>query len=163
MQSRHCIPVLAHVESELTAKLQSLSGSNQHVQAQATTCAPPRPCEQPGEAHVIFGAARQCCTATAMSPLGLLKVVAATIRTSVASLIDAVPPYYVFEGPLTDKARDERGKCWIRCGGNPVEVDQHTYEILEVGERLRLRYTRGNRAVSIDRLVPPGDIDDWEH
>ncbi len=98
-----------------------------------------------------------------MNPLGMMKAVAATIRTSVASLIDAIPPYNIFEGALTDKARDESGKCWIRCGGNPVEVDPHTYEALEVGERLRLRYTRGNRAVSIDRLVPPGEVEDREH
>ena len=97
-----------------------------------------------------------------MSPLGLLRTVATTIRTSIASLVDAVPPYHIFEGPLSDKARDESGKCWIRCGGNPVQVDPYTFEALEVGERLRLRYTRGNRAVSIDRLVPPGDMEDPE-
>ncbi len=82
------------------------------------------------------------------------------IRTSVASLVDAVPPYHIFEGPLTDKSRDDDGRCWIRCGGNRVEVDPYTYGALEVGERLRLRYTRGNKAVSIDRLVPPGALED---
>ncbi len=77
-----------------------------------------------------------------------------------ASLIDAVPPYHLYEGSLTEKVQDEMGRTWIRCGGNLVEVDPFTYEALQVGERLRLRYTRLNRAVSIDRLVPPGDFED---
>ena len=97
-----------------------------------------------------------------MSLLSLPKSLAAKVLSSIASLIDAIPPYHFFEGPLTDKARDERGRCWIRCGGNTVEVDRFTYEALEVGERLRLRYTRSNRAISIDRLVPPSDVEDEE-
>ena len=98
-----------------------------------------------------------------MNPLRVLGSVAMTIQRSMASLIDAVPPYHFFEGPLTDKAQDKDGKCWIRCGGNRVEVDPFTYETLEVGERLRLRYTRRNRAVSIDRLVPHGAVEDRDH
>ena len=74
-------------------------------------------------------------------------------------MFDAVPPYHVFEGALREKLRDSRGRTWIRCGPDLVEVDPFTYDTLEVGERLRLRYTRRKRVVSIDRLVPPSDLD----
>ena len=74
-------------------------------------------------------------------------------------MIDVVPPYHVFEGALREKLRDCRGRTLIRCGPDLVEVDSFTYDTLKVGERLRLRYTRRKRVVSIDRLVPPSDLD----
>lgn len=91
----------------------------------------------------------------AMSPLKALRRVAAAIRSSVESLVDAIPPYLIYEGPLAEKLRDGNGRSLLRCGRDLVEVDGFTYESLNVGDRLRLRYTRGRKAVSIDRLVPP--------
>ena len=46
------------------------------------------------------------------------------------------------------------GTLFICVGPEKVEVDAATFEALMVGETLRVRYTRGRRAVNIDRLLP---------
>ena len=70
------------------------------------------------------------------------------------TLIDAFPPYRIAEGLLEAKETDSRGRCYISVGPGRVEVDKVTFEMLVVGENLRVRYTRGHRAISIDRLLP---------
>ena len=70
------------------------------------------------------------------------------------TLRDAFPPYHVAEGLLEAKDTDSTGKCYISVGSARVEVDESTFGILVVGESLRVRYTRGNRAINIDRLLP---------
>ena len=114
-------------------------------------------------ASIAVGQALPIYTTPAMNPVNAVIAVAGAIRASLASLIDAIPPYHIYVGPLTAKVKDDSGRAWIRCGGNMVEVDAHTYGALEVGERLRLRYTRGKKAVSIDKLVPSNDLEDFEH
>ncbi len=69
-------------------------------------------------------------------------------------LEDVFPPYKDIEGQLEAKETRADGKKLICVGSTWVEVDEQTYEILVVGENLRVRYTRRGRAISIDRLLP---------
>ena len=66
---------------------------------------------------------------------------------------DAFPPYRKVEGLIENKEADPGGKFYIRLGSARVEVDSETFDTLVVGESLRVRYTRGNRAVNVDRLL----------
>ena len=70
------------------------------------------------------------------------------------TLKDALPPYRVAEGLLEAKETDSVGRCYISVGPGRVEVDKVTFDMLVVGENLRVRHTRGHRAISIDRLLP---------
>ncbi len=76
------------------------------------------------------------------------------MKTTISSLIDALPPYRHCEGPLENKETDPGGKFIITVGSAKIEVDQSTFEALVIGETLHVRYTRGRRAVNIDRLLP---------
>jgi hypothetical protein len=68
------------------------------------------------------------------------------------TLGDAFPPYRNVDGQLEFKNATTR-KYYIRVGGIQVEVDRATFETLAVGDTLKVRYTRGNRAVNIDQVV----------
>ena len=71
------------------------------------------------------------------------------------TLVDAIPPYHSVEGLLEIKETDATGrKHYIWVASVKIEVDKSTSETLIVGENLRVRYTRGNRAINIDRLMP---------
>lgn len=69
------------------------------------------------------------------------------------ALTDALPPYYVIEGTLESKRIDDSGRHIILVNGAPISVDRSTYHILDIGEHLRVRYTRGARAINIDRFM----------
>ena len=69
-------------------------------------------------------------------------------------LEDAFPPYRDVEGQLEAKETRAGKKQLVCVGSTWVEVDDQTYDILVVGENLRVRYTRRGRAISIDRLLP---------
>ena len=69
------------------------------------------------------------------------------------SLTDLAPPYYSCVGELTAKKPAVDGGYVIRVNGAWLKVDEATCELLEVGERLKVRYTRRARAISIDRLA----------
>ncbi|MXY20157.1 MAG: hypothetical protein F4Y49_02350 [Dehalococcoidia bacterium] len=69
------------------------------------------------------------------------------------SMVDALPPYYVMEGILESKRIDDKGRYVLLVSGAPISVDRPTYHILDAGEHIRVRYTRGARAISIDRFV----------
>ncbi len=71
-----------------------------------------------------------------------------------ASMIDALPPYRRVEGILTDKGTDTRGNHYILVNEEIIGVDWLTYETLITGEALRIRTTRANQAINIDRLSP---------
>lgn len=78
-----------------------------------------------------------------------------SLRFWVWTLVDAIPPYHNVEGLLETKETDSTGKKhYIWVASAKVEVDKSTSETLIVGENLRVRYTRGNRAINIDRLMP---------
>ena len=76
------------------------------------------------------------------------------LRYWVWTLLDALPPYRKVEGLLDTKDMDSDGKYYVSVGLTRVEVDHSTFETLVAGESLRVRYTRGHRAISIDRLTP---------
>ena len=70
-----------------------------------------------------------------------------------ASLLDALPPYYLAEGILESKKVDESGRYVLLVDGEPIYVDRPTYHILDIGERVRARHTRNSRAINIDRFT----------
>ena len=69
-------------------------------------------------------------------------------------MVDALPPYKRIEGLLTDKGTDTRGNHYILVNEEIIGVDWLTYETLMLGEALRIRATRANQAINIDRLSP---------
>ena len=81
------------------------------------------------------------------------KVAARAVVNWISSLADALPPYYVAEGHLDMKGKADDGRLRIHVNGAWVSVDQPTFDQLETGEYLRVRYTRRVRAISIDRYV----------
>ena len=70
------------------------------------------------------------------------------------ALKDALPPYSLVDGQLDSKETDSTGKFYILVRAERIEIDEATFETLTVGESIRVRYTKGKRAISIDRLVP---------
>ena len=83
----------------------------------------------------------------------LLRLVGGFVRW-LWMLEDVFPPYKDIEGQLEAKETRADAKKLICVSSAWVEVDHQTYEILVVGENLRVRYTRRGRAISIDRLLP---------
>lgn len=69
-------------------------------------------------------------------------------------MVDALPPYKRIEGLLVDKSIDSRGGHHILVAEEIIGVDWLTYETLIIGEPLRIRATRANQAINIDRLAP---------
>ena len=77
------------------------------------------------------------------------------VVTIVRVTIDACPPYRYVEGLLVAKEvlLDEKSLV-LFLSSEKIEVDRHTFDILMVGENLRVRATRDNKAINIDRLIP---------
>ena len=77
------------------------------------------------------------------------------VTTIVWLIIDACPPYRYVEGLLEGKEvlQDEKTLV-LYLSSEKIEVDRHTFDILMVGESLRVRATRDNKAINIDRLIP---------
>ncbi len=69
------------------------------------------------------------------------------------SLTDVVPPYYVARGKLEAKKRATDDRLLILVNGAWLSVDEPTFGLLSIGERLRVMYTRRARAISIDRYA----------
>ena len=71
------------------------------------------------------------------------------------SLNDVLPPYRTVEGYLETKARGvESGRHFIWVASTRIEVDAETFELLIVGENMRVMCTKSYRAINIDRLIP---------
>ena len=68
------------------------------------------------------------------------------------SLYDSCPPYEILDGQLDIKERSSDGKYLISLRNTWLVIDKQTYDVLVVGEFLRVRCTRGRRAVNIDRI-----------
>ena len=83
----------------------------------------------------------------------LFKVITRAVVNWVQSLTDALPPYYVAEGRLDMKGKADDDRLRIRVNGAWVSVDKPTFDLLTIGEYVRVRYTRRVRAISIDRYV----------
>lgn len=73
---------------------------------------------------------------------------------SVQGIVSAAPPYRRIEGSLVAKEAMANGRFFILVDAEIVEVDWLTFELLIEGEALRIRATRDNRALTIDRLLP---------
>ena len=89
-----------------------------------------------------------------MGVLTLVKAFSERFESVVESLTDALPPYRTAQGVLDAKETCDDGKFYIHVAGARVEVDEATCHILEIGEMLKVRYTRGDRAINIDRYLP---------
>ncbi len=71
------------------------------------------------------------------------------------SFIDIFPPYRIVEGLLEGKEHVEgTSEYKIHVSSQKIEVDSHTFDILMIGETLKIRHTRSNKAINIDRLIP---------
>ena len=81
------------------------------------------------------------------------KVIARAVVNWINSLTDALPPFYVAEGHLDMKGKADDGRLRIHVNGAWLSVDEPTFELLTIGEYVRVRYTRRVRAISIDRYV----------
>ena len=103
--------------------------------------------------HNHRGASTQRTRRASMSLGRLARGPWRVVKPWVSTLWDAVPPFNLAEGPLTDKEIGDDGTCYIAVGSARVEVDRVTFEMLELGELIRVRYTRANRAINIDRFV----------
>ena len=82
-----------------------------------------------------------------------LKVIARAVVNWISTLADALPPYYVAEGRLDMKGKADDGRLRIHVNGAWLSVDQPTFDLLTIGEYVRVRYTRRVRAINIDRHV----------
>ena len=89
-----------------------------------------------------------------MSPLAIGKWLGRMVRNIVATVLYAIPPYKRIEGNLISKEARPDGTYFILVAEEIIEVDWLTYEMLMVGEALRIRATRDNEAINIDRLMP---------
>ena len=76
------------------------------------------------------------------------------LNSAARAVLNAIPPYRRIEGHLMDKEAGRDGSYYILVDEEMVEVDSLTFETLMVGEALRIRTTRDNRAINIDRLMP---------
>lgn len=76
------------------------------------------------------------------------------LKSTARTLLDSVPPYRTIEGRLEQKEERSEGEYYILVASEILQVDGITYKTLMVGEALRVRSTRSNKAISIDRLSP---------
>jgi hypothetical protein len=89
-----------------------------------------------------------------MSPLAIEKWLGRFFKNITAWVLYAVPPYRRFEGTLTSKEARPDGTYFILVADEIIQVDWLTYDMLMVGEAIRVRATRDNEAINIDRLMP---------
>lgn len=94
-----------------------------------------------------------------MGVLSLVKVFSGRLESVVESLTDALPPYRTAQGILDAKETCVDGKFYIHVTDSRVEVDEATCQILEIGEMLKVHYTRGGRAINIDRYLPQNGVE----
>ena len=68
-------------------------------------------------------------------------------------VIGILPPYPIIEGQLSAKERGPEGAYHILIDTNDIiEVDSFTWSSLVIGEPIRIRCTRENKAIYIVRL-----------
>jgi hypothetical protein len=88
-----------------------------------------------------------------MDPWAVLVRSKRALLSTASALLDPLPPYRWIEGRLDTKEERPAGH-FLLVDGEIVEVDWLTFQTLSEGEALRVRCTRSNKAISIDRLVP---------
>ena len=79
------------------------------------------------------------------------------LKASANFVLEVIPPYRWIEGRLEVKEIGRDGTYYLLVDTEIIEVDWLTFETVMVGEALRARCTRSNKAISIDRLVPGGN------
>ena len=89
-----------------------------------------------------------------MGTLARLKMIWRGFTSAIRLVLEVFPPYLKIEGILVTKEVTRGGRHYILVDGDMVGVDRVTYGELLEGEPLRIRATRGYRAVNIDRLIP---------
>ena len=89
-----------------------------------------------------------------MGPLAIGKWLGRLARSISALVLNAVPPYRRIEGNLISKEARPDGTYFILVADEIIQVDWLTFDTLMVGEALRVRATRDNEAINIDRLMP---------
>ena len=93
-----------------------------------------------------------------------LKRLSQILDSLASSLADAFPPYRIAEGPLSAKESGQDGVHYINVAGSRVQVDEATFDRLNIGEIVKVRFTRGGMAINIDRYVPlNGTGEDYPH
>ena len=70
-----------------------------------------------------------------------------------------MPPYSIVEGEVDEKGIEPGGKPYVLVSSETVEVDTSSLDGLEVGNRIKIRQTRGHRAVNIDLMLADDDAD----
>jgi len=91
---------------------------------------------------------------TSMEPASLAARLAQALKGMLLAAWEILPPYRMIEGRLTTKDRAPDGMHYILVEEQIVEVDWFTFGKLMPGEAVRIRMTRKNKAISIDRLLP---------
>ena len=91
-----------------------------------------------------------------MSIWEITKAASQKARSWIRGAADALPPYYVIEGEILDRRAGRSGEPLIIVNGAPISVDRPTFDSLAVGQRVKVRYTRAARAISIDVFTAPG-------
>ena len=77
------------------------------------------------------------------------------VKQGIFHCFDLLPPYRILEGLLEGKEHVEGSSEYkIHVSSQKIEVDSHTFDILMIGETLKVRHTRSNKAINIDRLIP---------
>jgi len=77
------------------------------------------------------------------------------ITKFIYDFFDIFPPYVIVEGLLEGKEHIEGSSEYrIHISSQKIEVDSYTFDILMIGETLKVRHTRSNKAINIDRLIP---------
>ena len=89
-----------------------------------------------------------------MSFVGRTVALLRLVGASAQGIVSTAPPYRRIEGSLVAKEAMANGRFFILVDAEIVEVDWLTFEQLIEGEALRIRATRDNRALTIDRLLP---------
>jgi len=89
-----------------------------------------------------------------MDPSAIAKRIGRALASTLGALLAALPPYRRIEGTLVAKEAREDGSYFLLVDGEIVEVDWLTFDTLMIGEALRIRSTRDNKAINIDRLLP---------
>ena len=89
-----------------------------------------------------------------MEPATLVARLAQALRGILLAAWEVLPPYKKIEGRLSTKECAPDGTHYILVEDQIVEVDWLTFGKLMPGEAVRIRMTRKNKAISIDRLLP---------
>mgnify|MGYP001317993379 FL=1 len=76
------------------------------------------------------------------------------VKLFISECLDSCPPYKSVEGLLEVKEVDDKERYFIYISSEKIQVDLATFEILMIGENLKVRFTRAKKAINIDRLIP---------